>query len=395
MKKITKKTTILLLLLVMVACAVTLCACKGNPLSRDDLINQGYSVVVTYDFNGGVNNNGVKKLTVYVRPNSRIPEPNGTDTSFGSAPTQAGKSLRGFYEGAKQEDGSIKYASTPWNFATDRVQKDTTLYALWWDNYTVAVHCDNVAGQDTVREITIKRNAQTGEAETVLAGYLSATQLGMSGRTIISYFTDADRKPEHEITFPANLNFRDEEGGRVIDIYVESIEGVWSVIRTADEFAANMSASATNRNFYIKNDINMEGRAVQFPASYMGKFEGNGHTISNVTVSRAITSGTMVTAYLGMFGEIKSGAQIKNVTFSGVTLTLDTSGGRNISEIYLGMLAGKIFNGATLTDVTVSGTVTYAQRSGAYIEANKLAGEIENNVNTDTCHYDDVTLQQQ
>ena len=391
MKKLTKKTTILLLLAVIVLCAVVLCACKTPPLTRDDIVGQGYSVVVKYDFNGGINSNGVRSITIYVRPNSRIPEPNGKDTSFGSAPSQQGKSLRGFFVGTKHDDGTVEYSDTPWNFATDKVTQDITLYALWWDNYTVAVHCDD-GETDRIREITIKRDAQTGEAEKVLAGYLSATQLGMTNRTVISYYTDENHN--NEITFPANLDFRDEEGGRRIDIYVESRVGNWTVVRTAAEFVNNMTAAAGARNFYIKNDIDLDGKTVQFPASYSGTFDGNNKTISNFNVKQLIPTGTLITAHLGMFGKLTNNAEIKNINFSNVTVTADTTGGRNITVIYIGMLAGSISNTATLSNVTMSGTLNYSPRLNATVTANKIIGEANSNVDMSTCHFDGVTIQE-
>lgn len=394
MKKATKKITVLSLLLVLAVCVVALVACKGNPLTRDDIENQGYTVMVKYDFNGGINNDALQTVTIYVRPNSRIPQPGGVGASFGG-PTQQGKTLRGFYKGTKNDSGEIEYADTPWNFQSDKVTESITLYALWWDNYVIAVHCDDDEGH--VEKVNISRDPQTGEAATVESGFLTPTLLGMSGRTIISYYTSASRQPENEITFPRKLDFHDEEGGRVIDIYVESREGAWMVIRTADEFATAISnASAGSRNFYIKNDIDMSQtqRQVKFPDRYSGTFDGNGKTISNLTITQSIPAKTSGMVYLGLFRELEGKAKILNVNFKDVALVADTTGGGRLQDIFVGMLAGYVYNGATLTNVTLSGTLSYKERTDdVRLQVGKLAGDISSGVDTSSCHYDDVVIQ--
>ena len=373
---------------VLAVCVVVLCACDDGILTRDKLVENGYGVVVTYDFNGGKNDDGASTVTIYIRSGSRIPKPGGEGASFGE-PTKENCSFRGYYSGKKNDDGVVEYSDTPWNFAKDTVTEDTTLYALWWDDFIIAVHCDDGA-TDRIQEITIARE-QNGAAMRVEAAYVTASKLNMNKRTIISYYTDENRT--EEIVFPAMLPFEDTDEGRRIDIYVESLDGTWTVIRTADQFVNTLGlSSATTTNFYIKNDLDLAGKTVKFPDYYSGTFDGNGKTISNVSLTQTVVTNAVNTAYFGLFRELRGGASVKNVTFANVSLVVTPTGGRNISECFIGLFAGYVYNNVKLSNVTVSGSLTYANRVGATTIVNPFIGEKANSVDVSSCHYDDITV---
>ena len=80
---------------------------------------------------------------------------------------------------------------------------------------------------------------------------------------------------------------------------------------------------------------------------FIGDFDGNNHTISNLTIN---TSGAG-NGILGLFGEIGSGGQIKNLGLIDVSIT----GGDNSSS--LGGLVGLNYNG-TISNCYSTGTVT-------------------------------------
>ena len=67
--------------------------------------------------------------------------------------------------------------------------------------------------------------------------------------------------------------------------------------------------------------------------SFYGIFEGNGHTISNLTIDRSNTN------YVGLFEEIKASAKINNVKL----LNVDISGGNYVGGL-AGSNAGEIIN---------------------------------------------------
>lgn len=383
MKKLTKKFVILLLFVLLLVSVALLASCKGNPLTRDDLEEMGYNVVVTYDFNGGINNDSLRSVTIYVRSGSRIPEPGGKGASFGS-PSKSNCSFRGFYLGTETENG-IEYAETPWDFESDTVTEDVTLYALWWENYVLAVHCDDAVNH--VEEIQLSRDALTGVPEVVQLGYVSASQLKMTGRTILGYYMDAECSDDTELTFPNTLPFSAENDR--IDIYVKSLQGNWVIIRSSNDFVNGFNSTA---NIYIKNDIDFEGKTVKFPDSYSGTFDGNGKTLSNIMLEQAAPSNASGTVYFGLFRELTGNAIVKNVVFSNLTLKANSTGNRRIQEYCIGLFAGSVNSNVTLNNVTVSGKLIYVDNTDATVEVDPFVA-IKGSVDISTCNYDGITVE--
>lgn len=80
---------------------------------------------------------------------------------------------------------------------------------------------------------------------------------------------------------------------------------------------------------------------------FTGVFDGNGHTISNLRITG--------NDYLGLFGELGSGAKIRNVGVVNVSITA--------SGDYTGALAGKNFHG-TLSQCYSTGTISGKESAG-------------------------------
>ena len=97
--------------------------------------------------------------------------------------------------------------------------------------------------------------------------------------------------------------------------------------------------------------------------SFSGVFDGNGYTISNISISTS-------QANSGLFG-ILSGATIKDLTLAGFSVT-----NRSSSENYVGVLAGKIEN-SIVESVTINTSVVASEinvQKFAYVGG--LAGNI-------------------
>jgi hypothetical protein len=122
----------------------------------------------------------------------------------------------------------------------------------------------------------------------------------------------------------------------------------------AGPFTTAVIAPDTNNSNY-----SFEGTA------FTGVFDGNGHTISNLTID---TNG-VGNDYLGLFGEIGSGGEIKNLGLENISIT----GGDN--SYYLGGLGGK--NGGTISNCYSMGAVTGGNSSDAL---GGLAGENDSNI---------------
>ena len=78
---------------------------------------------------------------------------------------------------------------------------------------------------------------------------------------------------------------------------------------------------------------------------YTGTFDGNGHTITGLTVNQEGTN------YVGLIGYLGSGGKVQNVVLEGVQITSDNSSG------YAGGVAGNSFGG-TIENCSVSGSVS-------------------------------------
>ena len=81
---------------------------------------------------------------------------------------------------------------------------------------------------------------------------------------------------------------------------------------------------------------------------FSGVFDGNGHTISNLTID----TNSAGNDFLGLFGEIGSGGKIKNLGLKNVNIT----GGDN--SVYLGGLAGWNASGSNISNCYSSGNIS-------------------------------------
>lgn len=87
------------------------------------------------------------------------------------------------------------------------------------------------------------------------------------------------------------------------------------------------------------NDSDFQGTA------FIGIFDGNGHVINNLTIDARVSG----KSYLGLFGRINSGGEVKNLGVENVTVL----GGTN--SVYLGGLCGS--NSGKLSDCHTTGAV--------------------------------------
>lgn len=144
--------------------------------------------------------------------------------------------------------------------------------------------------------------------------------------------------------------------------------------------AADLAAMANNMygSYVLMNDIDMSGYGNWSPIgktlsnAFHGKFDGQGHTISGLTVSVSFGSGTLLAPYysVGLFG-VCDGAQIKNIALKDVNISISTTSGYRYDNsiidsagtIFAGAIAGYINNNAVIYNCNVSGSIS-AKASG-------------------------------
>lgn len=120
-------------------------------------------------------------------------------------------------------------------------------------------------------------------------------------------------------------------------------------IGSAEELASLGGRSFSGKSYRLTQDIDMENVPMQPIKEFAdGTFDGNGHTISNLTISAA--SGNA-----GLFAETNSSTVFKNIILHNVSVTL--TGG---SYAGVGGLIGKIYGSTTIQGCGVSGAVTYS-----------------------------------
>ena len=145
------------------------------------------------------------------------------------------------------------------------------------------------------------------------------------------------------------------------------------------KLAEFVNAGETLAGYYLKleNDIVLNGAFTQIGSRtkvFSGVFDGNGKTISNMTLEGDV--------YLGMFAILK-GATVKNLTIEGTVV-----GTRGVN----GLLAGQLQTGTTVENVTVKGSV-----SGNGSDVGGIAGDTvkngEGNVVVKNCvNYAEITV---
>lgn len=343
----TRKRLFWAAVLMAAAACLALAGCSQNRLTREDLIDRGYIHHVVFDLQGGKSGDR-EVLEQYVQDNSLVLEP-GSTTDADDAPVREGYTFNAFY---LTPDGE----GEPWDFETDRVTSDITLYARWNSNYTITLHYGVADAEgnytyDLTTSITVPQTS-SGEAGAV-------TSVTISNYTILGlYQTEADaRAGTNPVTISRDNPYTPEgltAENTTVHMWANTLRGTWRLVSSASQF----TEIGRNTNIYMMVDyLDLKGAAVTFPDSYAGTFRGNGATIANFRVEKARVTGTGTFSY-GMFGTLAEDAQISDITFENVTFTADLSN-PVATEYRAGILAGTAEEGATVQNVTISGDFTF------------------------------------
>lgn len=342
-------------LVAILACLLIPCfvACSKNGDVFENSAKKGLTCKITYDFGDGTVG-GRNSMIYLVAPNSPAPELGVTDAKPATtAPSLTGHRIAGYF--VKNEDGTER----EWNFATDRVTGDVTLYVRWKPDYNIRV----VYGSEQERSYTL---AVTSD-DYVMKSF---REVEWEGHTFYGFYSDPEF--EHPITFPYTAAVSDETP--TVTVYAKYIEGKFTIIRRAADFGKSIKAGV---NYYIDADIDLTGINMTVGDSYSGKFIGNGHTIKGLTVTRK--QGKNTTVY-GLFSEITKTAVFENITFEDVSVSVELNNDQNNQINYIGTFAGAVQSGATFTGVTIKGALTYncfGRDLADKLEVNDLFGEVD------------------
>lgn len=179
--------------------------------------------------------------------------------------------------------------------------------------------------------------------------------------TYVAYY--ADEACTQEVQWPISNTENTD-----VFIYAKYLEGAWTVLRTADDVSGKLfgfAATQSDTKFYLYDDIDMAGKRVAPLDGFAATLEGNGHTISGLTVESTLSQ-TNATA---TFGILYNTAVMKNVTFDNMTVQYNVSSNVNIKDEdkatpdnwkrgYQGYLVYTTRGSAVVENVVINATMT-------------------------------------
>lgn len=258
------------------------------------------------------------------------------------------------------ENGTV-LLDRKWDFSYDRVTKDVvehygtakdgiTLYAnlelmpsilLYYTETTVDEKGETVTKQRVIREKAFMEGSRVREINFVTEYPI------VSGHTFAGFYSD------QALTQP--FSFGDSGiimGAEDFILYARYVEGEnFSVVTTAEQF---LNAYVPEGRIYVDADIDFTGVAWKDKIEFDGIINGNGYTLRNITCN--VTGERRNDDYLGLFGKLCKNSNIHDVTFENVTVVVSTT--NEAMPAKAGLLAWEIDAGATIKNVTLSGTLS-------------------------------------
>ncbi len=373
----------------MVSVAFTLTACKkrDNPYLKNE--NDGYSVNVRYDANGG---SFATNTSVVVDsynpddfPSGKLPLVAPENKTFRGDKAQTAQNngfiLAGWYtERTPVLDGEGNHLDynggiasetglTPaytfgghWDFASDRLDLSTlegntlTLYAAWVPEFYFEFY-DVSTGEKLGESIASVGEEITLPALNTATGKVDANSFpSLIGKTydVGKIYTDKDGTAavSGKITHSGSINLENATAeGAVMKLYADLLDGEWYWISNADQLINNANPSA---HYVIQSDLDFEGKSWPLSSSFSGVIEGNNHKICNISIKQ-----NSYANLAGIFKTVTRTAVITDLTFENAVLEINAGYNKEIGLSY-GLFAGKIEEGATLRGIGITGKMIFS-----------------------------------
>lgn len=270
-----------------------------------------------------------------------------------------GYELVGWYT-TRTEDGDEVTYSNEWDFTSDRLTVDgVTLYACW----EKLIKCQYVVcyfdqdGNAVPLSDESYYEAKKGDKFKDRRNYAEKR----SGWTFLGEYLTEDGEPwDSSFTHPGD---EDNPIIKVVASYLP-VEGEFFIVKTAEDL---LDVKDTGLDIYLMNDIDMDGAELSFATFTDRRFLGNGHTISNFTVSYEATRNALVanpnsdqatanTLIISLFGNVRN-VQIKDVNFIDFEVVIDGTNLARITQlknVYFAPIFGTVAN-STVENLTASG----------------------------------------
>ncbi len=387
---------------VLVTAAVAVTGCSQWDTPYESLDETGYTVSVRFDANGGVfagtpdvyvvdvfspanytaNASGQVEIPL-LAPDDAVRKENafvasktnyflaGWYTERALRVNDAGEPLDDFGELTSVSGREQGYTySGRWDFATDRLTVDAsatqgsadnalTLYAAWIPYFNFEFYAPTADGSFTqigtkqLIEVDVPvwdessgklkmNDFPTREDMTFDAAYLDETMTVAAPATV-----GGEVDYEHGIV----------SNSGTIKIYTTWLDGTWFRIYTPKQLADNARPGG---HYILEADLDFANTiwsSTFAVGEFTGSIEGNGHVIKNVEVLQG--DNTKING--GLFGSIAAGAKLENVAFENITYKIVA--GCRLQGASYGLLAGSVSDGATFTDVTISGHIEFGKNA--------------------------------
>lgn len=310
----------------------------------------GCDYIVTYNYNGGKVFDKPTTTVFLKKENNYAPEPGTAVTAKDfPLPVRGGYSLKDYVVAELDDDGNLVFDADGnvkgkvWDFNKDKVTQDVTLYARWWQNYQVVLHYGNDYSSSKSTSIPRDRDGSPEKNADGTDKSIPDSALTPDDATVLEYYERKDSTSEFD---PKTVKltealFGSSEDLRTYDIWAKTLDGVYRVIRSADDMKFTFDVTT---NVYFDADVDMEGASgFSIPSDYSGKFVGNGHTISNLKVTNTVSG--ISEQYAGLFQSLSDGASITDITFKNSVCTVELDNARATSYSvgkFVGKLSGKV-----------------------------------------------------
>jgi hypothetical protein len=261
-----------------------------------------------------------------------------------------------------------------WDFASDRVTENMTLYADLQVTPTLTVKVDG--GTD------LTFSGTPGDKKTRPSDKYAPQK---DGYTFYDYYED--EACTVKFSWPYTFTSEDKT------VYARFIEGEnWKVVTTAQEFK-NAIALNSSAKIYVDADLDFSETSWTYGLEFNGEINGNGHKVTGISCTYSASKNTQ--SDFGLFGVLKSNAYIHDWTIENAQATFTAS--FKSLEYKVALFAWKAEAGVKIENVTVSGTLAQGKmdddiKKYSEIEMSQFIAIGENLATVTNCDYSGVVI---
>ncbi len=357
-----------ILFLAALAAVFMLGGCSLGETFEEALANRNLTAQVTYYSNGGTFEGTPDKKNMYYQSGSKALNIGVVNPTSGSVEiTRKNYVFDGWYYAVLDDNGAPVYENEATKTYKLGEKVDFSIPLEKGDHWIVvakwlaSVKVNVVLACDADAEIPVKVKAGE-EAKSYKNGDVVATRaydtkdevvnpgdgkapFNVDGKdyTFVEYY--ADEACTSLVSWPITKQETD------VTVYAKYIKGEWEVVRTKNDVRSMFNSSTAGVRYWLTKDVDASKITIGAKTSFNSEIQGNGYTISNLTVQKSqITAGSTVS----LFGEIQSTAVIENLTLDGLTFNYSIQS----APVNLYFVFTSIAEGATVNGVKLSGKMT-------------------------------------